>query len=364
MFLAGSGAFLIAMRGVIPDGVSILVANTLVILGVGLGRSGFLVFLGNRPVIWLNFAVAGLWVALCIYPPFFGSFQARVNFIQSYLILTCLSIVWVAFRQNREKLHTVRLLGVTTLIECTGYVWFTVNQNVMLYPDFPTAFRENFMTVYLVTILLAIVMTILLPACMIVERSLNGFREQANQDVLTGLANRRAFLNSAQGWMSEHATGSQAFSVIMLDLDKFKSVNDRFGHAMGDAVLQLFGRVLKDTLGVTAVSGRLGGEEFAVFLPDCDRETALLTAQRICRRFKVECREASDGKLAVTASAGVVSANGKVNLDRALEAADKGLYKAKRQGKAQIVTLDFTPDGGAQNSRVGEGFSSPRRKAA
>ncbi|POF27706.1 GGDEF domain-containing protein [Roseibium marinum] len=364
MFLAGSGAFLIAMRGVVPDGFSILAANTLVILGTGLGRSGFATFLGARPAIWLNFVVAGVWVVLCFYPPFFESFLARVNFVQSYLILTCLSVVWIAFRRNRDNLRTVRLLGVTTLIECTGYAWFTVNQNVLLYPDFLYAFGENFMTAYLVTILLSIVMTILLPACMIVERSLNGFREQANQDALTGLANRRSFLNGTQNWLSQSRVDNGTFSLIMVDLDGFKSVNDRYGHAMGDAVLQLFGRVLKDTLDVSAVPGRLGGEEFAVFLPDCGQEPALLTARRVCRRFSVECREASGGKLTVTASAGVVTAGGKVTLERALEAADKGLYKAKRQGKAQIVTMDFTPDGALQNSVAEAGFSSLRRKAA
>ncbi|WP_299813924.1 GGDEF domain-containing protein [uncultured Roseibium sp.] len=364
MFLAGIGALLIAMRGVVPDGLSILAANTLVILGVGLGRSAFATFLGGRPAIWLNFAVAGVWIAFCLYPPFFGSFLARTNFVQSYLILTCLSIVWMAFRQNRDNLHTVRLLGVTTLIECLGYAWFTGNQNVLLYPDFQSAFPQGFMAVYLVTILLATVMAILLPACMVVERSLHGFREQASQDALTGLANRRYFLDGTQDWMSESRADGGTFSLIMLDLDGFKSVNDRYGHPMGDAVLQLFSRVLKDTLDVTAVPGRLGGEEFAVFLPDCSQEPALLTARRVCRRFSMECREASGGKLTVTASAGVVTASCNVTLERALEAADKGLYKAKRQGKAQIVTMDFSPEGELQNSVTEPAFSSQRKKAA
>lgn len=364
MFLAGTGAVLVGMRGVAPDSVSILVANTLLILGLGLGRSGFATFLGARPTIWLNFAVACLWIGLCFYPPFFESFPARANFVQSYLMLTCLSIVWMAFRQNKDGLHSVRLLGITTLVQCFGYVWFIVNQNVRLYPDFLTAFPERFMAVHLIIILLSIVVTILLPACMIVERSMHGFRQQANQDALTGLANRRSFLNGAQSWMSENRAEYATFSLVMLDLDGFKSVNDRFGHPMGDAVLQLFGRVLKDTLDVSAVAGRLGGEEFAVFLPNCGQETALLTARRVCRRFSMECREVSGGKLTVTASAGVVTADRDVPLERALDVADKGLYKAKRQGKAQIVTMALSADGGLQSFEVEPAFSTQRTKAA
>jgi|GEM_PF-1432769 len=364
MFLAGGGTLLIAMRGVIPDGFSIIAANTLIIMGTGLRRSGFAAFLGLRPFVKVTFAVAVLWLALCFYPPFRDDLLARVNFVQTYLILTCLSVVWMAFREQKNVLYTARLLGLTTLIECAGYMWFTVNQNVLDYADFTAAFHENFMTIYLVTVLFSMIMTILLPACMVVERSLQGFKEQAYQDSLTGLPNRRAFLNDAESWLEgrKHADGT--FSLIMFDLDNFKSVNDRFSHAMGDAVLQLFGRVLKDMLGNSAIPGRIGGEEFAVFLPGCGKEMALLTTQRICRRFSVECQEASQGKLIVTTSVGLVAADGKVGLERVMEAADRGLYKAKRQGRAQIVTMDLAPNGRLRKSIADTGFSSLRRKAA
>jgi diguanylate cyclase (GGDEF)-like protein len=147
-------------------------------------------------------------------------------------------------------------------------------------------------------------------------------------------------------------------------MDQFKSVNERFGQAMGDALLQLFARILKDTLVENAISGRVGGAGFAVFLPEGNKELAHLTAQRICRRFGLECQEASGGRLMVTASVGLVSASVSTPLERAMEAAEGGLHRAKKQGRAQIVTMDLAPNGRLIKDAKRTGFSVLRKKAA
>ncbi len=363
MFLAGSGTFLIALRGTVPESISILAANALLIFGTGLRRCGIAAFLGKRPLIWVVTGAATLWLALCFYPPFFESFLARVNYVQACLILSCLSIVAMTVRFNREKLHSIRFLGVTTLIECAAYVWYTVNQNLLRLPDFLTAFSEDFMSIFLVTVLFAMIMTIVLQVSMVVERSLQGFRDQALQDALTNLPNRRAFYDAAEAWISGRQESGGRYCLIVFDIDRFKSVNDRYSQAMGDAILQLFSRVLKDSLSAEAVCGRVGGEEFAVFLPDCDKEFALLTTQRLCRRFSVGCQQATDGKLVVTASAGIATAECSIGLARAMEAAVNGLGKAKRQGKAQIVSMDLLTNGLLKKSTAAA-FSRLKRKAA
>ncbi len=364
MFIAGTGTFLVGARGTIPDSFSILAANALLILGLGLRRSGLAAFFGKPPRTWIAAAMAATWLALYQYPAFQQSFLARVNFVQGCLILCCLSMIWMAASDNREKLASARLLLLATLIEMAGYIWFAGHQNALLFEDFPTVFQQGFMTVFLMVELFARVLAIVLQVCLVVERSLLGFKEKANKDPLTGLPNRRAFRDGAETWITGQARPGKSFSLIMFDLDHFKSINDNFGHAMGDAVLQLFGRILRDSLGPDAIPGRIGGEEFVVFLPGEGRELALLTTQRICRKFSVECQEASGGKLQVSASVGLVTAGPGTGLDRAMEAADRGLYRAKRQGRSQVVTMDLAADGLLKRTTAATAFSALRRRIA
>ncbi|MES0882333.1 GGDEF domain-containing protein [Roseibium sp. SCP14] len=364
LFCIGCGTALLAMRGEISDTLSIIVANVFVVAGVGLRRSGLATFLKTPSYPWLIVIPAAAWTVLCFYSPFRESLIARVNYLYFFFLLNGLWIVWMAFRENREKLLSVKLLGLSMLLECCAFVWFTLNQNLHDFPTFLSAFPENFMTIYLVTLLFSNIMTIVLPACMVIERNLQRFKEQALQDPLTGLPNRRAFLDDAEAWVSRNSAEKKTYSIIALELDGFDTVRDTFGNAMGDAVLQLFGRVLKDSVGETAVLGRIVGEQFVVFLPKSDREFAALTAQRICRKFGVACQEASEGKLLVTASVGLLTTHTGVGLDRAVEVADRGLSQAKQQGRAQVVAMDLSPGGGAVKNPGKAGFSFLRKKVA
>ncbi len=364
MFCIGSGTVLIGMRGAISNELSIHLANALIIFGVGLSGSAFAAFLGRRRFIWVFVALSGLWVLLCFYQPFWDSLLARLHYVQACIAMSYLWIIWLAVRANGERLHSARLLGLTSLIGFAGAVWIVLHHDSAHFPTFLSSFSQDFMSVYLITMMFSFIMTIVLPPAMVIERSLLRFREQAYQDALTALPNRRAFLNDAEAWIESRKSRQDTYSLIMFDMDQFKAVNDRFSRAMGDALLQLFGRVLKDMLGETAVPGRVGGEEFTVFLPDSDKEQALLTSQRICRRFALECQEASDGKLMISVSVGLVTANSTVSLERAMEAVGRGLHKAKKQGRAQIVTMDLSPSGILKKAKKQGGFSSVRKKAA
>jgi diguanylate cyclase (GGDEF)-like protein len=364
LFITGNGTVLIGLRGSVPDEFSIILANILILLGTGLRRAGFAAFLGRPRLVGLYVAIAGLWLALCFYTPFLDSFLSRVNFIQACLIGSTLWVIWMAFRQNPEKFKSVRMLGATNMIECAAYVWFVLHQNLLEFPTFLSVFSQNFMTVYLITILFSIIMTIVLPACMVIERASLRYKEQALQDALTGIPNRRAVLNDVEDWISEHADPASAYSLIMFGVDDLRAVNDRFTNAMGDAVLQLFGRILKETSGETAIPGRVEGELFIVFLPKVNREMSFLTAQRICRKLSVACQDASDGKLAVSVSAGLVTATTDSPLERVLEAVDRGLSSAKSKGRGQIMAMDLAPNGNLKKTLATGEFSSLKRSAA
>jgi diguanylate cyclase (GGDEF)-like protein len=363
-FVTGIGTVLIGLRGSVPDEFSIILANILILLGTGLRRAGFAAFLGRPRLVGLYVAIAGVWLGLCFYTPFLDSFLSRVNFVQAILIGSSLWVIWMAFRQNPEKLKSARLLGATNMVECGAYLWFVFHQNVLLFPDFLSVFPQNFMTIYLVTILFSISMTIVLPACMVIERASLRYKEQALQDTLTGLPNRRAVLNDAEDWFSKHADPVGAYSLIMFDVDGLTAVNDRYSRSMGDAVLQLFGRILKETAGETAMPGRVESANFIVFLPKVNREVSFLTAQRVCRKLSVACQEASDGKLVVSVSAGLVTATTDSPLERTMEAVVQGLSHAKQQGRGQIVAMDLAPNGSLKTTLATGEFSSLKRSAA
>ncbi|MDE1915382.1 MAG: diguanylate cyclase [Sphingomonadales bacterium] len=154
--------------------------------------------------------------------------------------------------------------------------------------------------------------------------------QAAFTDPLTGLANRRALMEAMVGCIDNRQAGCLA----VIDLDHFKLVNDRFGHAAGDAVLRSFARVARQGLRATDMLARIGGEEFALLLPDAD----IAIAERICKR--IGARLAStvthhDGRpITVTSSMGLSSLCG--DPAATLEAADKALYIAKAGGRARL----------------------------
>ena len=364
MFLAGCGTVLIAMRGTIPDVFSIMAANFLILLGTGMRRSAVAVFLGLRGHIWIFAVIATAWLVLCLFPPFYDSFLMRTNYVQGALIVSGLWVAAMAFFENKDRLASLKLLGVTTLIECGGFAWFTLNQNILLFPSFLEAFPQGFTIIFLITLLFSITMTIVLPAAMVVERSLQRVREKVSRDDVTGLPNRRAFLNVVEDWSGDNRQGTGTFSLVLFDMDDFRSVNEKYGTAMGDALLQLFARVLKDTLPQAAIAGHKGGSKFTILLPDTDRELAHLTAQRLCRRFALGCHEASAGKLMVTISVGAVTAPAAARLSHVIEAGKRALTKAKKQGKAQIVAFDMAANGSVKKTASPSDFSTSRKNAA
>jgi diguanylate cyclase (GGDEF)-like protein len=160
-------------------------------------------------------------------------------------------------------------------------------------------------------------------------------------DSLTGLANRRAFLNDADALAQRQAKGGEPLAVLLADLDRFKTINDRFGHAIGDRVLQVFADTISRTLRAQDVSGRLGGEEFAILLPQTNAADAARVAERIRRSFSEDAKTVGVHAVASTVSIGVAttSASSAIVTDL-LAVADRALYRAKAEGRDRVVVID------------------------
>jgi len=166
--------------------------------------------------------------------------------------------------------------------------------------------------------------------------------KQALTDPLTGLGNRRALEDQAAMEIARAERSGAPLSLIAIDLDHFKRINDDYGHDVGDVVLQAFARLARQALRDGDVLCRMGGEEFAVLLPDTDWEQALRVAERLRETVAITPVTVGedvtpDGTLAYTASLGVtlVSA-GETTLKPAIKRADQGLYAAKELGRNRV----------------------------
>jgi diguanylate cyclase (GGDEF)-like protein len=171
--------------------------------------------------------------------------------------------------------------------------------------------------------------------------SLTGrLRELAMIDSLTGVLNRRAFLDHADGEWVRHRRHDHALSCAMVDVDGFKKINDTFGHAAGDAVLQHIGALLRATLRASDLPARLGGDEFAALMPETTLDGAVALGERLLARVQQRPLHVLDQSLATTLSIGVASAAGCDNLEELIAKADRALYRAKKEGRARVCRAD------------------------
>jgi diguanylate cyclase (GGDEF)-like protein len=167
-------------------------------------------------------------------------------------------------------------------------------------------------------------------------------RRLASYDSLTGLLSRHAFFDNANNYVSLARREKKSFSVLIIDLDHFKLINDRYGHPAGDAVLKLFADVVNSVARRSDIVGRLGGEEFAVLLPSTRSPEALEFAQRLHHAINQAVLKFNGSAIRYSVSIGLAEfdiASGD-DIDDLLARADLALYQAKQGGRNQTATFD------------------------
>jgi diguanylate cyclase (GGDEF)-like protein len=164
----------------------------------------------------------------------------------------------------------------------------------------------------------------------------------AQSDPLTGLANRRGFLDEGGRVWAAHPA-DEPIALLAFDLDRFKTINDRHGHAVGDEVLKLFATVARDVVGRDAILVRLGGEEFAAILPSEDAQRARRIGERIARRFSDEAARLDGLAVEATVSMGLATPGpDRGDLSELLASADRALYQAKTLGRNRLEIATAT----------------------
>jgi len=183
---------------------------------------------------------------------------------------------------------------------------------------------------------------------LVVARLVNDLQRLARRDGLTGLLNRRAMHDLLDAQAALRRRADDRFSVLMIDVDHFKAVNDRHGHATGDRALAHIARLMTQALRAEDRLGRLGGEEFLVLLPGADRRSALAQAERL--RLSVRAAPMHDADVgvdvALTISIGVAEwAGADEDGSRLLARADQALYRAKGLGRDRVEAAPIGGEG-------------------
>jgi diguanylate cyclase (GGDEF)-like protein len=156
-------------------------------------------------------------------------------------------------------------------------------------------------------------------------------------DPLSGVANRRGFLDGSSQLFVQQRLEGEPLAMLLFDLDRFKEINDRLGHAIGDQVLQLFAATATKTLGSDVLFGRIGGEEFASLLTVGDLGEAVAVADRVRRNFITAAAQFGDRGLAPTVSVGVtLGLDARTEVEDLLVVADDALYRAKANGRNRV----------------------------
>ena len=177
------------------------------------------------------------------------------------------------------------------------------------------------------------------------EKLLHEYMQAASMDGLTGLANRQALDRALASALSGFDDRRNPLTVIMFDIDHFKSVNDRFGHQAGDEVLKAVARVLIDSARNTDFAARYGGEEFCLVMPGADPDTAMEKAEEMRAKIEEMVVHSDEAELKVTMSVGISSFDPEVDVRTnkgLINRADKALYVCKRAGRNRV--MHYSPD--------------------
>ncbi len=334
---------LFGMLGSVSDAIAIDLANALLFTSFAVTWSGARVFDGRAVLPLYLVGGAIFWLLACRIPFFANSMDAKV-LLSSGIIA---AYTWAAayeFWRSRDEPLVSRWPAIFMLF-AHGALFLLRTPLSQILPWSPTnqVFDSVWLTVLSFEALLFTIAIAFILLAMAKERTELRHKTAALVDPLTGIANRRAFLEEAAVLTERRDVLGNPAAVLLADLDHFKTINDRFGHAVGDHVLQVFAEIASAKLGPRDLIGRLGGEEFAIVLHDAGRDKGMAIAERIRLSFADAAGDIDGLAVGGTVSMGmVVCAEGLLDIQTLLAYADEALYCAKEHGRncIEVATLD------------------------
>jgi diguanylate cyclase (GGDEF)-like protein len=335
--LAAAGMLLGAGRVSLGAFWSVTIANALIALAYGCMWNGTRIFDGRSSRILAASAGALVWLAACTSGDFMSSPRVRLTLLVAIAMIYSLLTVGELWRSRQEGLAS-RWLIIGLLLGHTVALPFRLPlAGQMLEPQFD---RLDLLTFVMLESVLLSMCGAYLFGSLASERIAYAYKRASLVDPLTGVANRRAFRKQGARIVHRCRLAGESIALVLFDLDHFKSVNDRFGHAVGDGVLVTFCRISEENLRPTDLFARLGGEEFACLLASATQEEAFAIAERVRAAFESARHKVGEGPLATTVSIGVaISEDGRAGLSRLMRDADDALYRAKQQGRNRVEII-------------------------
>jgi len=331
------GLGLVTSRGAVPDFVSIDVANAMILAAYGLTWAGARIFDGRKVLPHVVLTAPIVWLIACRIPVFQSDINLRVVLLSAMMAMLAAATAEEFWRGREEPLMSrwptvvALLVFAAMLLARIPVAYFSP-----LLDDSSLKSGVPFALISFGSLLFTVVMSFLL-LNMTKERTELQHKINAMVDPLSGIANRRAFLDGASGLFEQQVIDREPLAMLLFDLDRFKDVNDRMGHAAGDRVLQTFAATTTATLGTDVLFGRIGGEEFAALLPVGDLGEAYAIADRVRRNFAAAATQFADGDLVPTVSVGVtLGIDARSDVDTLLDTADRALYRAKAKGRNRV----------------------------
>lgn len=364
--MLAAGVFLLTTQKRLHPLGSVVTADMLLMGGYMVILVGALRFKDRERICWgqlltLLLLSGGMVAYLSLIQPDASLRIALVSFIIAGLLLS------LAFQFFQGMGH-VKVSSRLTAAVCTlhGVIHISQGLVVMVEPGVDSVFVQSLANQILflgglnTSIFLAFGLII-----MTTERLQADLRYQAAIDPLTRVFNRRAFFAAAEPLLQRAEYGKRPTSVLIMDLDHFKSINDNHGHSCGDKVLVSFAATARQTLRGQDLFTRFGGEEFVALLPDTPIGQAVEIAERV--RQAVERSSAKGIGQGCTVSIGAAMATGET-LDQLIAHADIALYQAKHQGRNRVVVFDTGMPGtlggssepGTASSDAGSGGAGPQ----
>ena len=347
--LRAASVVLFGMYGSVSDLISIDLANAILFTSFALTWTGARVFDGCKVQSALLFGGAIGWLVLCRVPAIAASWDLRMLLSSAIITAYTWATAYEFYRGRGEPL--VSRWPAISMLFAHGALYLLRTPFGAMLPWLPAndnLFESVWLTVLSFEGLLFTIAIAFILLAMAKERTEHRHKTASLIDPLTGIPNRRAFLQDSEAQLKRQATDARPIAVMLLDLDNFKTINDRFGHAVGDKVLQRFAEVGASCMHRFDIFGRLGGEEFAAMLVDTSRERALAVAEQIRSSFLAATGEI-DGKpvVATTVSIGlVISYDAVLDLSALLAQADHALYRAKDNGRnrVEIASIELILD--------------------
>ncbi|HZL40202.1 MAG TPA: GGDEF domain-containing protein [Pseudolabrys sp.] len=307
------------------------IPQAMTFVACGMIWNGVRLFHGRPLIPTAAFAGAILWVILCQLPSMPPGSNERIALGAIVVATYTFFIAHELRRERRKSLYSRTAVIVVPLVHATIFL-IPLGMQAFL----PEAYAASWLTVFTLETMLYAIGTAFIVLMMVKDNDVDIYRSAASTDHLTGLLNRRAFLETAHMLCARQADRRQPVTMMVMDLDHFKSINDRFGHAVGDEVLRVFANVARSSMRGSDLVGRIGGEEFAVIVAE-PMEFAERIAERLRASFEMAGITIAEQTIGATVSIGAATAYEPItDIAPLIARADEALYRAKRDGRNRL----------------------------